>query len=52
MMRQPSNAPPGPEVTSPDPGPAGVPAAFLPSAPLEKVELPLWQALITGGRSL
>lgn len=52
MMRPPSNAPPGPEAALPDPGPAGAPAAALPSAPLEKVELPLWQALITGGRSL
>ena len=52
MMCPPSNAPPGPETTLPDPGPAGSPASALPSAPLEKVELPPWQALIPGGKSL
>ena len=52
MRRLPSNAPPGPESALPNPGPAGAPAAALPPAPLEKVELPPWQALIPGISSL
>ena len=52
MRRLPYNAPPGPESASHNLGPAGAPAASLPPAPLEKVELPPWQALIPGIRSL